>query len=86
MDIHHGDCQEETKKSVWPTHCHPSFLHTQWVHSKTIVIVNNIMIVVVVVDNFRVPERGYMLDSIDYVVSFFRHQILPKYCKLSLSS
>ena len=51
-------------------HCHPSFLHTQWVHSKTIVIVNNITIAVVVVDNFRVPERCYMLDSIDHVVFF----------------
>ena len=52
-------------------HCHPSFLHTQRVHSITVVIVNNIMIPVVVVDNFRVPECCYMLDSVDHVMPFF---------------
>ena len=52
-------------------HCHPSFLHTQRVHSITVVIVNNIMISVVVVDNFRVPECCYMLDSVDHVMPFF---------------
>ena len=67
--------------SVWPMHCHPSFLHTQQVHSITIVIFNHITIAVVVVDNFWVPECCYMLDSIDHVVSFF----VNKFCQSTVS-
>ena len=59
-------------------HCHPSFLHTQWVHSITIVIVNHIPIAVVVVDHFWVPEHCYMLYSIDHVLPFFSSPNSPK--------
>ena len=59
------------KNSVRPTRCHPRLLHGDWVHFCRVMIIDNISVFVVVVYDFWIEERTYLLDSIHSVVPLF---------------
>ena len=71
LHIDHGHGQQKTEHTIGPAHCHPCLLHAYWVHSCTIMIFNDIPILVVVLYHFWISKCLHMFDTIHQVVSFF---------------
>ena len=63
MHINHGHGQQKTERTIGPAHCHPRLLHAYWVHSCTVMGINNIPIWVVVVYHFWISKCLHMFDT-----------------------
>jgi hypothetical protein len=70
LGVDASDPQDESKDSVWPVTCLPSFLDRNQLHAVVVFVVNHMVMLVVVMEDLRVTEGTYLLVSVGIVENF----------------